>query len=110
MFAEEEVVALEKLLLNGVEVVVSGLDTDYRGRMFGVVKRLLELAPKEVRYKRAVCYGCRIFDAAYTQIFHQGIPVTRGLPAVVPDDGTYGYKPACRHCFVREPKEMGVVE
>jgi thymidine kinase len=106
MFDVSEAEVIQKLLLNGVDVVVSGLDMDYRGTMFAIVKKLFELAPKEVRYKRAVCYQCRKLEAAYTQIFHRGTPVTQGLPAVVPEDGTYEYKPTCRRCFVREPAEI----
>jgi thymidine kinase len=109
MFKPGDMAVIERLLLNGVEVVISGLDMDYRGELFEAVKRLLELGPKEVRYKRAVCYNCRKLDAVYTQIFHDGVPMAHGLLAVMPDDGSYEYRPACRHCFAREPRPIDEV-
>jgi thymidine kinase len=102
MFEPAEVDVIEKLLRKGVKVVVSGLDTDYQGRMFEIIKRLLELGPKEVRHKRAVCEICKKPAAVHTQILSQGVPMTDNLPPVVPDDGTYEYKSVCRGCFVKK--------
>lgn len=102
MFDESEADIVEELLKRGTKVVVSSLDTDYQGRLFAVVKRLLELGPKEVRYKRAVCDTCRIPEAVYTQVLRDGKPVTRGIPPSVPDDGTFSYQSLCRKCFVKE--------
>lgn len=99
MFDESEVENIKKLLQQGSRVVVSGLDMDCYGQMFPIVKKLLELGPKEVRYKRAVCEVCGQPTAVYTQILNQGLPVLAGLPSVVPDDGTYIYKPMCANCF-----------
>lgn len=69
MFKEKDIDILEKLLKRGVKIIASGLDTDYRGKMFSVIKRLLELGPKEVKYKRAVCEVCKKPDAVYTQVY-----------------------------------------
>ena len=99
MFDERIVSAIDELLKRGAEVVVSGLDMDYRGEMFPVIKKLIELAPKEVRFRRAVCEFCKIPDATYTQILKNGEAVLSGLPSVVPDDGTHVYKAVCRKCF-----------
>jgi len=92
---------LEKLLKKGVKVVASGLDTDYKGEMFPIIKRLLSMGPKEVEYKRAVCEACKTPDAVYTQVYKNGEPVLEGLPSVIPEDGTYIYKPLCRRCFLK---------
>ncbi|HOF50117.1 MAG TPA: thymidine kinase [Candidatus Colwellbacteria bacterium] len=102
MFAEEEVKTVEELLNRGTDVIVSGLDSDYRGRMFPIIRGLLELGPTEVHYKKAVCEICKSPDAIYTQIFSGEQPVVEGLPPVVPDDGGYVYKSVCRKCFVRK--------
>lgn len=102
MFEEDEIAHIEKALLGGAEIIVSGLDMDYRGEMFPVVKKLLELGPIEVRYKRAVCNQCKKLSATHTQIYDKGIPLTEGLPSVIPDDGTFTYEPVCRQCFVRK--------
>ena len=101
MFRPADIEVLAELLRRGTRIIVSGLDMDYRGVMFGVIRRLLELAPHEVRYKRAVCEVCRKPQAVYTQITLKGEPVTGGLPSVIPEDGTVHYLPVCRHCFVR---------
>lgn len=101
MFEPDDALAVGKLLSRDIEVIVSGLDTDYQGRMFEVVKRLFELGPHEVRYKRAVCNECKNFSATHTQVYSKGVPLTSGMPPVIPDDGTFTYEPLCRRCFVR---------
>ncbi len=100
MFDPKDVAVVAELLNRGVKIVAAGLDLDYRGKMFDVVKGLLELGPKEVRYKRAVCELCRQPSAVYSQVFSKGLPLTAGMPPVIPDDGTFTYQPVCRHCFV----------
>lgn len=102
MFDPGNAEIVEKLLKMGVKVIASGLDTDYQGRMFEIIKRLMELGPAEIKYKRAVCERCRMPDAVYTQVFKMGEPLLAGAPAVIPEDGTYTYRPVCRRCFVRQ--------
>jgi thymidine kinase len=101
MFQEADARAVKEILNKGTRIIASGLDTDYQGRLFNIIIRLMELAPKEIKYKRAVCDICRAPTAVYTQILTaDNQPVTGGLPPVVPDDGTYIYKAVCRQCFV----------
>ena len=100
MFDSKDVAVVAELLARGIKVIAAGLDLDYRGKMFEVVKGLLELGPKEVRYKRAVCELCRQPAAVYSQVFNKGLPLTEGMPSVIPDDGTFVYQPVCRRCFV----------
>ncbi len=100
MFEPTDADFIGKLLSRGTDVIVSGLDTDYRGSMFEMVKRLFELGPREVRYKRAVCNDCKGFSATHTQVYSTGKPLTSGMPSVIPDDGTFSYEPLCRQCFV----------
>jgi thymidine kinase len=102
MFEPTDVAHVEMLLRRGKDVVASGLDTDYRGRMFDIIRGLLELGPHEVRYRRSVCERCQEPEAVYSQVFEGGIPVTSGMPAVIPDDGTFTYMPACRQCFIKK--------
>lgn len=101
MFDPKDIEVVAELLNRGVKVVAAGLDIDYRGKMFEVVRGLLELGPKEVRYKRAVCELCRQPNAVYSQVFAKGVPLTEGMPPVIPDDGTFTYQPVCRNCFVK---------
>ncbi len=100
MFAKEDVRHIRDLLVRGTHVVVSGLDTDYKGAMFDTIKALFELGPTTVTYKRAVCARCRDFSAIHTQVYNDGEPMGGGMPSVIPDDGTYTYEPVCRSCFV----------
>jgi thymidine kinase len=103
MFLAQDIVpAIERLLRQNIDVIVAGLDTDYQGKMFDVIRALFELGPKDVRYKRSVCDLCRIPGAVYSQVLKNDQPLTAGMPPVIPDDGTYSYRAACRNCFVRE--------
>lgn len=99
MFDEKEAGVIKELLNNGVEIVVSGLDMDYKGEMFQIIKKLMELGPAEVKFKKAVCEICKEPNAIYTPIFKDGKIVTEGVPSVIPEDGTYTYVPVCRKCF-----------
>lgn len=101
MFSPSDASRIHELLVRGTDVVVSGLDMDYRGVMFPIVQKLFELGPREVRYKRAVCHLCKGYSAIHTQIYHKGEAMTGGLPSVIPDDGTFTYEPVCRACFAR---------
>lgn len=107
MFDPKDVSVIAELLNRGVKVVGAGLDIDYQGKMFDIVRALLELGPKEVKYKRAVCEICRQPNAVYSQVFNNGVPLTGGMPSVIPDDGTFTYQPVCRNCFVSIAKSNG---
>jgi thymidine kinase len=99
MFNEEDAEVIAQLLKYGVKVIATGLDMDYRGKMFPIIKRLFELSPKQVTYKHSICEHCKNTDAVYTQIYKSGKPVLEGLPSVVPEDGSYEYQALCRRCF-----------
>ena len=99
MFPDDDAKYVSGLLRWGTRVVISGLDTDYRGRMFEIVKNLLELGPNAVHYKRAVCDNCRQPEAIYTQVLKDGVPVLKDMPPSIPDDGTHTYLAVCRRCF-----------
>jgi thymidine kinase len=102
MFKEEDVKAIEKLLKKNIKVIISGLDTDYQGKLFTIIVKLMELVPKEIRHRRAVCDVCKSPEAIYTQVANNNQIITKGMPPVIPDDGTYTYSVACRKCFVKD--------
>ena len=104
MFDDEESDNIHALLKKGVKVIVAGLDTDYRGRLIDIISRLMALGPREIRHKRAVCEHCRTTDAVYTQVYYLDKPIIGGMPSVIPEDGTFSYKPVCRHCFIQDKK------
>ena len=101
MFTKIEAREVEKWLNKGINVHLSGLDLDYRGKLIPIIARLLELKPDKITIKQAVCENCKNYKAIYTQILHHNKPVTKGLLSVVPEDGTYLYQPRCRDCFIR---------
>lgn len=101
MFLRSDVAYIAHLLQNGTRVIATGLDMDYRGELFDVIKALFELGPTEVRYKRAVCNTCKAFSATHTQVYSGGTPLLSGMPPVIPDDGTFTYEPVCRTCLVK---------
>lgn len=55
---------IDKLVLNGVRVIISGLDMDYLRRPFGVTPGLLAIADDITKLK-AVCLLCKS-DAAFS--------------------------------------------
>jgi thymidine kinase len=104
--AREQVKIILKLLNKGVKVYVSGLDLNHQGKMFNIIRALLELGPNEVHMKSSVCTKCQNMDAVYSQILTKDRkPVTHKLPLINPDDGTYLYEPRCRHCFAFPTKD-----
>ncbi len=101
MFDEKEIETIGELLKKNIKIIASGLDTDYQGKIFPTIKKLLELGPKKIKYKRAVCEICKNPDAIYTQVYKNNKPILNGLPNVIPDNGIYTYKPVCRNCFLK---------
>ena len=99
MFGEQDTHVIADLLRRGKTVIISSLDTDYRGWLFANIAQLFALGPKSVTFRRAVCEKCRVPDAVYTQIFEGDKPVLGGMPSSVPDDGRFSYVPMCRLCF-----------
>jgi thymidine kinase len=104
MFGDDDIDVVDSLLCQKKTLIISSLDTDYRGRLFDNVTSLFALGPKEVKFRRAVCEVCKIPDAVYTQIFDGDKPLLSGMPASVPEDGRFSYVPMCRSCFIRMPE------
>ena len=102
MFAEDDARVVDKWLLDGKNVIATGLDLDYRSRMLPIIMRLLELKPDEYIAKLAVCDSCKEYNAQFTQILSNSVPILSGVPSVIPEDGTYEYQARCRDCFVKE--------
>lgn len=99
MFPEESWVAVQRWLNEGKDVVISGLDLDYSATLIPIVRHLLELKPELIIDRLAVCELCRQYTARFTQIVHEGKVVRGGLPHIVPEDGTFSYRPVCRTCY-----------
>ncbi len=102
MFGGTDTRNIKKWLLDGKEIIISGLDLDYKGQLMPIIRAILELKPDKVIYKRSVCEICKSFEGAYTQILQNGKIIKRGLPSVVPESSQEPdrtYRPVCRACF-----------
>ncbi len=99
MFPRTDISVLKTWLIEGKELLVSGLDLDYQGRLIPVIADILTLKPEVIIDKKAVCEICGEYDGRFTTITHNGKRIRRGLPHVVPEDGTYVFGAACRQCF-----------
>ena len=105
MFDPNQNHIIKMILLQGTNVVAAGLDMDYRGVMYEIIRHLLEMGPARVDYRKAVCHFCKKPEASFTQILDKlGRPVVEGLPSVIPDDKThnYQYRSACLKHFVKK--------
>lgn len=101
MLSEDDAQVVQSWLKQKKQVIACGLDLDYRGRMFPIVSRLLELKPEKFISKKAVCDVCKKYRAFFTQILEDGEPLLDGLPIITIDDGRYEFQARCRGCFVR---------
>lgn len=94
---------IQDLLNDGINIYVSGLDMNYRGRGFLVVEELMSIAD-EVHKLKAVCEMCGE-DAGFT-----GKRKMYG-----PSDSTFKlgekdiYIPLCRECFCKHLERGGTV-
>lgn len=88
---------LHELADAGREVIVAGLDQDFRGRVFGPMGRLL--AEAEVVDKLyAICSQCH-GKASRTQKLVDGRPAGRTSPTIENPASTR-YEPRCRACHM----------
>lgn len=95
----EDIKALKAWLLEGKTLIISGLDMDYSGKIMKAVSGILQLAPDTHIHKNSVCEVCQSLRGTHTQIISKGKVIKKGLPQVVPEDGTYVYRAVCRTCF-----------
>jgi len=79
----------------GYEVVVTGLDMDFRGEPFGPMPRLLAEADEVVKL-RAICARCGR-DASRSQRLIDGRPAPVSAPIILVG-AEESYEARCRHC------------
>lgn len=92
-FDDRLVDAVAALTADGYDVVVAGLDKDFRGEPFGPMPALLDAA-EEKTVLMADCAVCGE-AAAYTQRLLDGAPAPFDAP-VVDIGGSEKYEPRCR--------------
>ncbi len=89
-FNPEIVEVAEKLALNGVRVIVAGLDMDYLGNPFGPMPALMSRA-EYVTKLHAICVKCGDIANYSYRIPKIDDQVLLGEKNI--------YEPRCRHCF-----------
>ena len=87
------------------DVVVAGLDLDFRGRPFSTTALLAEFAER-VRRLESTCRRCG-GRATMTQRLVDGAPADLG-DAVILVGGPEAYEPRCAPCFARERSAVRV--
>lgn len=92
-FPETIVNVINQLADNGIRVIVSGLDTDFRGEPFGPMPHLLSIAD-EVQKLHAICMLCGE-DATRTQRIINGQPADYDDPIIMVG-ASEAYEARCR--------------
>ena len=95
-FDEELHVVVDVLARRNIQVVVAGLDLDFRLEPFGAMLPIV-LGAEEVIKLTAICDSCGE-DATRSQRLADGQPTASGDQVEV--GGTETYEARCRHCFV----------
>lgn len=100
-FFDESIVDLAVGLADrGVEVVLAGLDQDFRRRPFGPMPALLSVADEVVKL-RAICMKCGA-PASHTYRSVDGQPARENDPIVL-IGATESYEARCRRCYELRP-------
>ncbi len=86
---------VRRMLLQKKDVIVAGLDLDFRGETFGAMGDLLALADEVVKLK-AICSICKQDKYCITQRTIDGKPAYYQDPIVMV--GESDYTPRCRDC------------
>ncbi|MGB3634138.1 MAG: thymidine kinase [Rubrobacteraceae bacterium] len=79
----------------GYEVIITGLDMDFRGQPFGPMPALLTVADEVVKL-RAICARCGR-DASRSQRLIDGLPAPATAPTIQVGSEE-SYEARCRHC------------
>lgn len=105
MFSPALVPVLEEELRRGKIVLVSGIDTSFRGEMFETCAALMAIPETIVQRSRAVCSVCRGYNATRTQRLRDGKPVPYNDPMILvegsADNVTYEARCITHHEIVK---------
>jgi thymidine kinase len=95
-FLDEEIVPVASALAaRGVQVILAGTETDFRGEPFGPMGRLLAIA-ESVEKLQAICVICGDL-ATRNQRLVDGKPARYDSPTILVG-GRESYEARCRHC------------
>ncbi len=94
-FGDGLVPVVERLLAEGRQVYVTGLNQDFRGEPFGVMPTIMSLAD-ELSFLTAICQKCHGV-ATRTQRIVDGVPASWDSPTVLVGGADY-YEARCPDC------------
>jgi thymidine kinase len=101
-FLDQEIVAVASALAaRGVQVILAGTETDFRGEPFGPMGQLLAIA-ESVEKLQAICVICGDL-ATRNQRLVDGKPARYDSPTILVG-GRESYEARCRHCH-RVPRK-----
>lgn len=96
-FFNESIVDLAVGLADeGVEVVLAGLDQDFRRRPFGPMPQLMAVADEVIKL-RAICMKCGA-PASHTYRVIDGVPAHKNDPTIL-IGALESYEARCRRCY-----------
>lgn len=99
-FNESALDIISTLLDEGINIVAAGLDKNFKGEPFGIMRDLLCLA-YDIKKKHTTCAKCGSDEASMSQRLIDGEPAPFDGPLVILDKsrGDYTYEPRCVDCF-----------
>ncbi len=100
-FSDNIVAVICKLLDEGIEIIVSGLDQDFRAMPFGQMPTLLALADEVIKLT-AICTACGQ-QAQKSQRLINGEPAKFDDPILLVG-AQESYQARCRNCFYIDKK------
>lgn len=98
-FFDNELPKICAELMKEREVIVAGLNLDFRGEPFGPMPQILAFAT-DVVVMKALCVICGK-DAEYSQRMVDGRPARRDDPIILVGGEEEGYEARCSDCFVK---------
>lgn len=99
-FFDDELPQVCRELMREREVIVAGLNLDFRAEPFGPIPQILALAT-DIVVMKAICVICGE-DAEYSQRMVNGQPARRDDPTILVG-GAESYEARCKNCYV-EPR------
>lgn len=95
-YSHDIISAIHALVNKGKQVIVAGLDTDFRGVPFGPIPTLLAIADTVLKLQ-AICSLCG-YDAHHSQRLINGKPARFNDPIIL-IGAQEAYQARCRDCF-----------
>lgn len=100
-FSTDLVPIINNLLDLDINVIVSGLDMNFKREPFGSTMGQLAQIATKVTKMVAICQVCRCHNATLSQRLVNGKPAKISDIDIIVDDGTHttiSYEPRCRNC------------